>query len=340
MTKRRAPHGQPHLATNRVGTWCIAWPRRIARELDRPRLETLGTRDRSVAERTFRVRVSEAFAAIGDERAVAELRRNVQSMTLDVAIADFLRDLANGIAPPKPSASTMETQYIPSLLGRGGLLPFARAHGVSTTTQLTAAVVERFLDARRAAGAADDTIRLRLVAVRRFVRWAASGGLLAELSADAIAALKRPRGARGRARADGVPTLEEVRALLNTLSPRVWRIVAETQLRLGLRRGEVLRLRDAWIRDDAVVVPAEPTKDKEARSIECDSVTLALARETACLLAKEHLTIDGYRMAWRRAIESLKRRGVIWAYRAKTHALRQAYATESIVRGLPPRCRR
>lgn len=334
---RRSRNGQPQLTQNRWGTWCIAWPRALARALAVPRLQSLGVDDRRAAERAFRAEVAAGYLAVGDARSATAVRSQVQAAPLDQAASDFLRDLAKGLAPPTPSEGTLKTQYVPGLLGRGGLLPFASRAGIVTTTQLSAPVVTRFLDGLRLAGRADDTLRLRLVVVRRFTRWSTHMGLISESVAAQVEAIRRPRGARGRAHVDGVPSLAEVAAFLGALSPSYWAPVAETQLRLGMRRGEVVNLQRSWIdpRGGVVCIPFARTKDREARVIHCDPLTLDLAREVVRLIETRGLTVSGYNGAWKRALARLAKRGIRWPYRAKTHALRQLYATESVAAGVP-----
>jgi integrase len=135
--------------------------------------------------------------------------------------------------------------------------------------------------------------------------------------------------------------MDEIERLLAMLRPTHWRIVAELQFRLGLRRCEVLALTSAWLdpRNGTVNVLVDEhfdTKSHRSRKIDgVDEVTFELAREVIALKGKLVLTASGYREAFERACERLARRGTPWLYGAKTHALRASYATASALGGIP-----
>jgi integrase len=339
----RAARNQAHLSVNRSGFFQIAWPRALTEQLKLSRRESLGTRDRAVAEQLLRERLVAVLTDAGDEPAAARARRQLFPVSLPVLITNFLIALRDGTFPPRPAEKTIADTYIPGLLGaRSGLSAFARNVGVVASDQLTRPVVERYLDELRARGLAADTIRLRRQGVRRLVQFAVVHAHMSEATAAGVLAVPRIGGVRGRARTDGVPSLAEVTAVLDAMQPAYWRRVAEVQLRLGLRRSEVLALRDEWIDEQRgrvrVRISAEfTTKDREERSLDADAITLKLAREVAALHASHRLTATGYRMAWRRALAVVAKAGVSWPFRAKSHALRQVYATRSVAAGIPLR---
>lgn len=337
---RRAPRNEPHLIVNRSGVHCIAWGRAVARAAGLGRVESLGTTDRRAAELKMRERQAEVFTSLGDDRRADRVRRQLFPIGMRAMVSTFLRALAAGELPPLPAKKTLLDMYIPGMMGRSGFCDFAESVGAVSSTDMTAALVERWLDQLRVKGLSADTLRLRRQCARRLAQFATMRGHISEAAAGGILAVKRVRGARGRARTDGVPSLAEVMVVLSAMSPVHWQKLAEVQLRLGLRRSEVLALRADWVDERRSVVRVRisadfTTKDCEERIIEADAITLGLAADVARLLAARKLTATGYRMAWRRALAVAAKAGIAWRYRAKSHALRQLYATHSAAAGIP-----
>jgi len=325
----------------RDGAWTIYWGRALARDLGCARRESTGTTDRPEAERILRVRLVEVAQRRGDQAGVDALRRTAPAVPLDVLVSDFLRALAAGDLPgAKPKPSTLEG-YMAHLLGaRGGLVAFARSVDRATSDRLDRVLVERWLEAERGR-AAPDTLRLKLIAARRLAAFAEQRALIPPERVTAICALRSPASARGRARVDGVPSHAEIRALLAALSPARWRPVAELQLRLGLRRAEVLAIRPEWLDEPSGCVLVRvgdgfDTKSHSSRIVDgVDAETFALAREVLAMKARKLFSVSGYTMAWKRAVTRLARAGTPWQYRSKTHGLRSAYATASRMAGVP-----
>jgi integrase len=323
------------------GSWGIHWGRALARELGCCRVESTETRDRTEAERILRVRQVEVARRRGDRAGVDALCRTAPAMPLDVLVSDFLRAFAAGELPgAKPGPSTLEG-YMAHLLGaRGGLVVFARSLDRATSDRLDRVLVERWLEAERGR-AAPDTLRLKLIAARRLAVFATERALMPPERLAGIRALRPPSSARGRARVDGVPSQAEIRALLAALSPEQWRPVAELQLRLGLRRSEVLALREEWLDEPSGCVLVRvgdgfDTKSHSSRIVDgVDAETFALAREVLAMKARKPFSVSGYVEAWKRACKRLARAGTPWNYRSKSHGLRCAYATASRLAGVP-----
>jgi integrase len=339
--KRRARRGEVGLVQLRSGAWGIRWGRALARELGVSPVESTETPDRAEAERILRTRQLDVFRRRGDNASVATLCRTAPAMPLDVLVTDFLKAYGAGELPgPMPRPNTVDS-YVMHLLGaRGGLVAFARTVDRTTSDRFDRVLVERWLEAEHVR-AAPDTLRLKLIAARRLAAFAVERALMPPERAAAIRALRPPSSARGRARADGVPSEPEVCALLAALSPARWRPVAELQLRLGLRRSEVLAIRAEWL-DAArgavhvLVGDGFDTKSHAGRTIDgVDAETMALAREVVAMSKAAPFSVSGYVEAWKRACKCLARAGTPWNYRAKSHGLRSAYATASRMAGVP-----
>jgi integrase len=325
----------------RSGAWGIRWGRGLARDLSLPLVESTETTDRAEAERILRVREVQVAEQRGDRSRLDVLRRTTPVVTLDELVGDFLRAFAAGDLPgPKPKPSTVDG-YIAHLLGaRGGLVPFAKRGERATSDRLDRVLVERWLEEERGRASAD-TLRLKLIAARRLITFAADRAFIPAERTTALRALRAPAPSRGRARIDGVPTDAEVTRLLGALSPAFWHPVAELQLRLGLRRSEVLAIVPEWLDEGSgavhVLVRDDwETKDHASRTVDgVDAETFALAREVLALKQGHGLSVSGYAEAWKRACRKLAKAGTPWRYRSKTHALRAAYATASRLAGVP-----
>jgi integrase len=336
----------------RSKAWGIRWGRALARELGLPLVESTETTDRDEALRILRAREIQIAERRGDRGRLEQLHRSAPAVPLAELVTDFLRAFAAGELPgAKPGKSTLEG-YLAHLLGKkGGLLAFAGTLERHTSDRLDRVLVERWLESER--GCAPDTLRLKLIAARRLVAYAADRGLVTKERAAAVREVRAPASARGRARVEGVPSETEVKALVDALSPSWWRPVAELQLRLGLRRAEVLAIELSWIDPGAGVVRVLPgggfdTKSHEPRTIDgVDPATIALALEVVQLKGELRakqvrrgkpaigFSISGYVEAWKRACRRLERAGTPWRYRSKTHGLRSAYATASRIAGVP-----
>jgi integrase/recombinase XerD len=342
-TQARAHRAVPHLVVNRDGYQCLRLPNAIAEKLGLPKIQSLGTKDVAEARRLMQLRAAQVYRALGDEDAARNVRREIAPIGVRDCVSRFLRAFADGECPPRPSPKTLSDMYIPGLLGKKrAFTDFAERAGVISSLQIDRRLVERWLDHLRVEGQSADTIRIRLQCVRRLVQFAAAQGYVSEAAAESVRAIKAPLGVKGRARADGVPTMREIEIVLTAMTPEKWRVIAEAQLRLGLRRGEVLALQADWIEDARGAVRVRissdfTTKDREERVINADPATLEIARQAAMVVEQEQPTPVGYRMAWRRALERAREQGVDWKYRAKTHALRQAFAMESVAAGMPLR---
>ncbi|MFI5300791.1 MAG: tyrosine-type recombinase/integrase [Polyangiales bacterium] len=337
----RARRGEIGLVTLPSGAFAIRWGRSLSREAGLPLVESTQTQERREAQQILERRRLEVFRSLGDEDRTETARRRISPVQLDVLISDFLRDLRAGELPGrKPSNATVEL-YVSQLLGtKGGFLPFAGTMKRSISSQLDGVVVLRWLEAESRRGS-NDTIRLKLIAVRRLAEYGAGRGVVTEEALRAIKQLRAPPSAKGRAIVDGVANEEEIQRLLLALSPPHWRSVAELQLRLGLRRSEVLVIQPTWLdeRKGVVTVLVDEsfdTKSHESRRIDgVDVVTFALAREVIALRARLALSRTGYREAWDRACRRLEKRGTPWSYRNKSHVLRSAYATMSRLANVP-----
>ena len=339
--KQRARRGEIGLVRLRSGCWGIRWGRALARDLGVPPLESAGTPDRVEAERFLHKRELDVAELRCDRARADTLRRVTPIIPIETLVSDFLRAFAGGeLRGAKPKASTVDG-YIAHLLGaRGGLVAFACSLGRTTSDRFDGVLIERWLESERGR-AANDTLRLKLIAARRLAEFGVDRALVTKERGAAVRALRPPAASRGRARADGVPSESEVGALLRAMSPSYWRAVAELQLRLGLRKGEVLAISADWIDEAAATVHVRvgdnfDTKNHASRTVDgVDPATLALAHHVIALKAKRELSASGYREAWDRALGRLARAGTLWPYRNKTHALRAAYATESRLAGVP-----
>jgi integrase len=336
----RAPRNQPGLVRNRDGYWAIRWGRKLHREMALPERESTQSQDHEVATRVFRTRYAQVLRSMGEPDGARLALGASHPVALDVAITDFLVAYRRGdISGRVPTDSTVELVATHLLGKRGGLMAFALASGSKTTADLTPVFVTRWLESLKRR-LASDTLRLKLCAARQLSAFLAERGVLADDSAAAIARLKRPPSARGRARVEGTPSLLEIQRLLSAMSPTYWGQVAELQFRLGLRRSEVMALEADWIEADrnCVRVVADErfdTKSHESRDVDgADPRTIGLAFEVVELKRRHRLTVRGYEQAWKRACAKLVRQGTPWNYKSKSHALRAAYATQSRLAGI------
>jgi integrase len=305
-------------------------------------IESTETDDRPQAEKILRSRRIEVYAQLGRVDEADRLRGQVEPAELSALFSDFLRAYRGGeLAGPKPVAGTVDL-YVGHLLGaKGGLLPFAKGFGRTSSAGFDRVLIERWLESERGRGASSDTRRLKLNTARRVGQFAEQHGFISRDSSAGIRAIPKPRPEKGRARTDGVPSEAEIERVLNTFSPPYWADVAELQLRLGLRRSEVLAIGVAWLDERAGVVNVKPgdgfdTKSHEARRIDgVDPETFRLAHHVIDLRRSKGLTTRGYIEAWKRVVAKLEKRGTPWAFRNKSHALRAAYATCSRLAGVP-----
>jgi integrase len=330
------------------GYWGIRWGRALARRADLPLIESTQTRDRHEAAKMLDRRRIEVFRSLGDDARAEAVLRQVAPIGMADLVSDFLREYRAGNLPGrKPSPGTVDL-CVGHLLGaRGGLVAFATAQCRRQSHQLDVVLVTRWLEAE-SRRLSNDSLRLKLIAARNLARYAHGRGFVRAEALTAILALRPPPAARGRAQVDGVPAMDEVERLLQQLKPRrstdvgmPWHKLAELQLRLGLRRAEVLALDESWldpVKNQVVVrVSASfDTKSHASREIDgVDGVTFALAREVIALKRKHNATASGYREAWKRAVARLEKAGSPWHYRNKSHALRSVYATMSRLAGIP-----
>jgi len=334
----RARRGEIGLVRLRSGRWGIRWGRALARTHRLAPIESTECRTRTEAAQVMKRRIAEVFG-----RSMSDAAR--ETIALDSVVSIFLRDYAGGALRGRtPSDSTVDLNCR-LLLGRRGLIVFARDHRVVDSGGLDEILVMRWLEAR-AATDAPDTIRLALGCAKRVAELAAERGYIDERAARAIRSLRGPPAARGRAPTEGVPGDAELEELLTEMEPHraraaPYHLFAELQLRLGIRRAEVIALDEAWLDERARTVTVRVavgfrTKDGESRVIDgVDPDTFALAREVIAAKRGTRVTVTGYKEAFRRACERLRRRGKPWRYRARTQALRSAHATKSRLRGIP-----
>ena len=310
--------------------------------------ESTQTRDRAEALQILDRRRIEVFRGLGEDGRADAVLRGVAPLQLDILATDFLREYAAGdLAGRKPARGTVDV-CISHLLGaRGGLLPFARSMKRTHTSQFDALVVTRWLEAE-SRRLSNDSVRMKIIVARHLARYAHGRGLLRPDALQAILALRPPASARGRAQVDGVPAMHEVERLLAALRPRrhgdlvvSWDKLAELQLRLGLRRSEVVALDETWLepmnaRIVVRVCETFDTKSHASRNVDgVDGVTFALAREVIAMKRRLSVTASGYKEAWKRACSRLDKAGTPWSYRNKSHSLRSVYATLSRLAGIP-----
>lgn len=329
----------------RSGLWGIRWGRRLAREGGVAPIESTGTDDEREARRFLERRRIELYSTLGGVRPPPGPAEITPLATL---VENFLTAFLAGELPGRRPVASTVALYRALLLGkRGGFIAFAATMHRTTSRQLDAIVVERWLESERLR-ASRDTLRLRLIAARRLVEYAKRCNLV---SADALSATREvhpPKAARvpRRTRHEGVASRKLITRLLHAMKPRrrgsvPYHRIAELQFRLGLRRGEVIALDERWLREDlgevhVLVDAAFDTKDHEGRSVDgVDSVTFALAREVIALKRSVRITVTGYREAFDRACQRLARDGSPWPFTRKTHALRSAYAVASRHAGVP-----
>lgn len=345
----RARRGEIGLVRLASGYWAIRWGRALARRAGLPLGESTQCRDRAEAMQILDRRRIEVFRALGDDDAANAVLRHVTPIPIEQLVSDFLREYRDGALPGrKPSSGTVDL-CISHLLGaRGGLLTFARSTKRSISTQFDALMVTRWLEgeSRRLS---NDSLRMKVIVARHLARYAHGRGLLRAEALQAVLALRPPASARGRAQVDGVPAMHEVERLLVALRPRrkddartvPWDKLAELQMRLGLRRSEVVALDETWL-DPAnarIVVRVSATFDTKShasRNVDgVDGVTFTLAREVIALKRRLRVTASGYKEAWKRACARLAKAGTPWKYRNKSHSLRSVYATMSRLAGVP-----
>ncbi len=340
-SRSRAKRGEVGLVLLRSGYWGIRWGRRAARERGVPPIESTGARSEREAKRVLRRRLTEV-----DRATTGGASPIVVGERTDVAVAEFLRAYQAGeLAGRRPSDATVDLA-IRLLLGQDrGLLHFAELRGRRETASIDAVVVMRWLETRAVVNA-PDTIRLALYAAKRFAGFAFERVWMSREVERSIHAIRPPPASRGRARDDGVPSDAEIAALLRALRPRregaaAYDGIAELQLRLGLRRGEVIAIQESWLDEEraCVHVPCGPRfrpKDRQARTIDgVDPATFVLARDVIAKKERTPVSVVGYRQAFRRACARLAAAGTPWRYRAKTQALRAGHAMASRLAGVP-----
>ncbi len=347
--RARARRGEIGLVRRPSGYWAIRWGRTLARRAGLPLSESTGTRDRAEARQILDRRRIEVFRSLGEDQAADAVLRSVVPIPLERLISDFLRDYASGALPGrKPSAGTVGLAVFHFLGKRGGLTGFAKALERTLSTHFDVVLVTRWLEAERRR-LSNDSLRMKLVAARHLARYAHARGFVRADALKAILDLRAPPSARGRAQVDGVPDISEVERVLQALRPRwkderaavPWHRIAELQLRLGLRRAEVVAIEEGWLEPHAhrIVVrvsDAFDTKSHASRIVDgVDGVTFALAREVLDIKRKHRVTVSGYKEAWKRACSRLAKAGTSWGYRNKSHALRSVYATMSRLAGVP-----
>lgn len=343
--KERARRGTVGLVKGRSGYWMIRWGRLLSRRAGLPLLESTLTKDRHEAGALLDRRTLEVYRSLGDEHATNAALRQVQLVGLPTLVSDYLRAYAAGDLPGrKPAAGTVGL-VIQHLLGkRGGLVSFAGSRRGSQQN-FDVVLVTRWLE-EESRRLSNDSVRMKLVVARQVARYAYDRGLLTQERRDQVLALRPPPSARGRARADGVPGAVEIERLLKEIAPVrqgavPFHKVAELQLRLGLRRAEVIAIEADWLDEGAKKVHVRvsgtfDTKSHSSREIDgVDAATFALAREVLELKKRHDVTASGYREAWRRACVRLEKAGTPWRFRNKSHALRAAYATESRLANVP-----
>lgn len=344
--KERARRGEIGLILLASGAWAIRWGRRLARRAGLPVRESTQTRDRREAQQILERRQLEVYRSLGDLDRANAIARVMAPVPLDVLVSDFLRAHAAGELPGrKPAESTVELTVYLYLGKRGGLLPFATGSGRTSSHQLDEVLVARWLE-QESRRVSNDSVRMKRIAACQLARYAHGRGLLREETLRAIEGLRSPPSAKGRARVDGVPSQLDVHRLLDAMRPvrkgaAPFHKLAELQLRLGLRRSEVVALAEDWLDEDAGRVHVRvsdrfDTKSHASRTIDgVDPATMALAREVLALKARFTITAGGYKEAWKRACVRLERAGTPWTYRNKSHALRAVYATQSRLAGIP-----
>lgn len=355
----RARRGEIGLVRARSGCWVIRWGRKLASQAGIGTHESTQTRDRAEAEAILARRRVEVFRSLGDDRSVRGALLQIRPRPLGDLITEFLRAYRAGeLEGRKPASGTVDL-LLHHLLGkRGGLVAFASTIGRSMSNDVDAILVTRWLEAE-SRRLAPDSIRMKLCVARRLVGFAVARGYVTDDAARAVRALRAPPSAKGRARRDGVPSEVELRRVLEAMKPKYsgkvrprlsakkaynptpYHLVAELQLRLGLRRGEVIALDESWLDEDTAEVhvrssEAFDTKSHASRTIDgVDPETFALARQVLAIKRTHGVTVSGYKEAWKRACLRLERDGHAWAFRNKSHALRGAYASMSRMAGVP-----
>ncbi len=287
----------------------------------------------------------EVYASLGSAHANA---LPVTAVTIEKLVEDFLEAFAAGELPGRAPTRSTVSLYRALLCGkRGGLIGFAHATQRTVSTKVDAILVRRWLE-HEARRASRETLRLRLIAARRLVEFAAARRHVPTEVRDDVRELRAPTAARAprHTRTEGVADINTIRMLLGAMRPRrrvglPYHRVAELQFRLGLRRSEVIALDARWLDEKRgqVRVPSDDdfeTKTHQARVIDgVDTATFALAREVIAIKARNRLTVSAYREAFDRACQRLATAGTPWPFSRKTHALRAAYATASRIAGVP-----
>lgn len=337
---KRAARGVVGLVRLRSGHWGIRWGRAVARDCGTAVIESTGETGDEDAKRVLQRRVGEVFPPSESSQAALVAEK------MDTTVSEFLRAYAAGKLPGRnPSRATIELAIHVLLGEQRGFLRFTASKNLLETSSLNAVVVMRWLEMRAAVNASD-TIRIALNIVKRLATFAVARGSIAWDAEKQIRSIRPPPAARGRSRGDGIPTVGELHALFDALRPRrssgvPFDRIAELQLRLGLRRSEVIALEESWLDESAmcVRVPCDDSfrpKDRQSRTIDgVDHATFELARDVVALKREHRVTATGYRQAFRRACARLHAAGMPWRYRSKTQALRAAHATASRIAGVP-----
>jgi integrase len=266
---------------------------------------------------------------------------SVVTIAPDLLVSKFLAAYAAGELPGKaPSDATIELA-IYLLLGARGFLAFAKVRGLA----FTEVSAMRWLE-ERAKTDSGDTIRLCASHLRRLAAYAHAQGALTREATEAIRKIRTPPPARGRVHREGVPSDAEIMRLLDALRPKrrdgaPYGLVAELQLRLGLRPSEAIAIEMDWLDEAASCVHVRVSaryrpKDGETRTIDgVDAETFELARRVLTLKERYRFTRSAYKQALKRAMDRLARAGSPWRYRARGQSLRAAHATVSRARGIP-----
>lgn len=343
--KERARRGDIGLFPGPAGYWMIRWGRALSRRAGIPFRESTQTRERHQAVAILDRRRIEVFRSLGDDQAANAALRMVQPVGLSTLVSDYLRAYAAGDLPGRKPAKGTVDLTIQHLLGkRGGLTAFAATRR-GKQQAFDVVLVTRWLE-EESRRLSNDSVRMKLIVSRQLARFAFDRGHLTHEQLQQILARRPPPSARGRARADGVPGEVDLARLLDAIAPVrkggiPFHKVAELQLRLGLRRGEVIAIESNWLDDAAGRVHVRvsdtfDTKSHASREIDgVDAATFALAREVLAIKLRHDVTASGYREAWRRACKRLEAAGTPWTFRNKSHALRAAYATQSRLAGVP-----
>lgn len=330
----RASKGEIGLVRMRSGVWAIRWGRRLSRERGVAVIESTGRRSLTEAKAQLRRRQGEVLTVDAPIEA--------QPLPLPKLVSAFLEAYAAGSLPGKaPGAAAIELAIHLALGEKRGLVAFAKSTGGEG--RFDEVVARRWIEAR-AVDDAKATVRHLVNVVRRIATYGRTIGAVTDATLTAVRTIRPPPAGKGRVHLEGVPTDEEVALILRALEPRrrdgaPYHLVAELQLRLGLRPSEVVALQPEWLDEEARCVHVIPggdfrPKDFDARTIDgVDAATFELARRV--LELRGCCSRTGYKQAWRRAVDRLSRANHRWRYRAKGQSLRAVHATVSRTRGIP-----